>query len=477
MRASRVAVAFAFAVCACRFACAAAAEDPSAAGTAKKSDPAQLSGRNLFVYLLGTRGLKSPYPEERIAAMTALAAQGDASLHAEFKTVDLLVAVANDDKKIPKERCVALEALVRMNELKVVSPDATLPYLVTIVDDPKGELGVRMEALSLIAELAENRDGVSVMRAYVTLEDIWKKRRNYPVKMIANLVEAVGGFTANKDSIKILKEAADPREMQSSAVRASALHALQRFLSANPGEGGKVSEIVTKAVFSDKNPEERVEAILCLEVLIANGQVTVSNPIKTALLGVLDKGGDLEARAAVRVLLQTADTSIVDALLKAARYDKARGWNFETYHQVSMALGAVVVSLRDKYTQNKATAEKITDYFLATLDPKLIKKDDKGKRVMPDELVLSAVRSFGMYTREFDRRKPVQALVVTLNVANADKWTELAAACEDSLKTLTDVQVPYRTPEMLPDVDKWKAWYDANADAYLVEGKDPREIR
>ncbi len=452
-----------------------------AAGTGQAGKAPELSARDQISRAV-RMAMRSPFGPERIKAIRALGAQSDKGLVDEFKVLELLVSIAKEGRRLAVERAEALDALVNLYRKGIGSP-TTLELLVGIVDDDgKGSSkSVRMKALLLIAEMAGSStdDERVAHKAFSALERIWKNRSRskVPSRMLAAVIETVGGFPDNDRAMSMLQ---DGLEDKSAIIRAGAQRGLQRYLQKAEKINKRLATKIFRLFSKSKNTNERVALIMVIDqmVMIDPSIIKSAKKIQNKLVSLLQAeggyGSNAEVKAAVRVLLQIADDKIVDALLAAGRPDKSRKWSFTTYETISDALIEVVNKLRTNPRKGANTADKIAGHYLWLLNPKWLEGDPKKKGDFV-RLVRSAIISLGMWPIDFDRKKIVVGLIKALKTVGENNWTEMIGECENSLKHLTAVPIPYKMTikaREMPDIEKWKEWYRKN-EKWLEAGKDP----
>ncbi len=407
--------------------------------------------------------VNSPYPEERVEGIRAYGMLSDEGVIKDFKIIDTLLKIAKESN-YPIERSEALKSLGSLIKKGFGSLN-TLEFLVSVViNKDERSIRVRNNALMVIADLARatKDSGPIVKSAFNALKKIWDKRKSgdtHP-SMLENILDAMGGFADEDGTRKILLEGLEEKYP---SVREGALRGLRRYVEATKSTDKNILRDVTSALLRAKKAERReevVEAVLTLDALFANGASPSGPETVKSLLELLETGGDVEAQAAVRVLLRIPSPSIVEAMIVASRPNKERGWSFDTYHCLSKALAGIVSTL-SKGTASEETADKIRDQFLWTLDP---------QKKMPDVMKKSAIFGLGYWPVTLDRQAIVKSLIGLLETEQNEL---LAKAIEESLENLTNKH--FRDGADKPDLARWKEWYEKNSGT-LAPGKTPWEM-
>jgi len=450
--------------------------------TARKGEK-ELEGRDLVVKLM-KRDLRSSSVTERVIAIRKLGQQTDKALVEEFLVVEQLVKIAQDNAKLARERSEALESLVSLYGKGIGSPD-TLGILMAIVEDEKQNTpnNVRMDAMMLVAEMAEDPKVQFAARgkAFAALEKLWRNRlrSNLPQSMRAAILNTLGNFPKEDSTKKMLEEGLQEK---SAEVRAGALRGLQVYLDSVEKVDSSLVNAVILLLKKSTDKAETVELILVIDQMVSidADALRYAKDVKAKLMAMLEGGeggygSDEEVRAAVRVLVRVADDKIVEVLLKAAKPDKARSWDMETYTKLSNALVDIVDQMRGEAKRNEETVNKIAEHFAWMLN-----SDWLAKKSIPEELAQNAILNLGMWPREFDRKEVVKALIRTLAVVWEAGWQPLIEECEKSLKYLTGQQSPRKREKVddrwqeRPDLDAWKVWFEANS-KWLEPPKHPTD--
>lgn len=436
-------------------------------GGAKKGD--ELTGRAKISKLI-RRDLKSTILIERVNAIRELGSETDKALIAEFGVLRVLTDIATDVARFPRERYEALRAQVTLYQNGIGNPEV-LTTLAEMVETNKTPPIVRLGALGLLGEMG-SFEGPIAMKAFYTLEDMWKKRRQtrnrLPVPILAKIMDAVGGFHAVEKTEGLLLEGLDE---DSPAIRAGALSGLQKYLEAS-GRASNTLLREVQGVFSRASTRaERTEAIRVLELLVQNDPDTaedLANSTRETLMAVLANGEDVEVQASVRLLLRVPQEAILKAILSQAkpRRDRKPTLSYETYYLLNAGLTEALNGLRENSTRNssRALADDILNHFIWILDP---------ANEAPIVLRKAAVFGLGSWPMEFDRQKVVMVLIRLLEVAQAE---DLIEETEKALLFLTG-QDPFRTRDaesqrMSPDVAAWRNHYQ-QIKQYLEPGETP----
>ncbi len=455
---------------------------------------------------------RDPFVETRVTAIQDLGRQSNADLVREFEVFSKLKEIAESDKRFPRERIEALGAMAQLQKNGLGSPNIIDDLLKLIeigktsYNSKKGRtpVPVQIAALRLMVVLAnaKNTDELLRTRTFDQLKNLWKDSDkpsyNTSSYLRAQMIEAISGFTQEKDTKGLLLDALKEK---SKLIRLGALSGLQFWLEVHTNDKDKdIAEDVTKLLqFMFKKPEEvetRIQCIEVLDALAANGyEFSKGNSmLRKAVGSLMNEGTDIEARAAVRFLLRTAadDFDIVDVILEAAQNKGSVKRDFETLHEFSKALVEVMnrVAYDSESTQKskaKAAAQKVIDHFFAIL----------VQRDAPIVLKQSALFGLGTTPTEFDRTNIVDALIKFLEaVVNAEKAPRsLIDECETSLMALTGESakrvkivnpalrgterfdtMAAENPESVmievPNVEAWKTWFENNKE-WLAAGKNP----
>lgn len=459
-----------------------------------------------------TRELDAPYMEDRLIAIRNLGTVTDSAFAGEFKITDRLVDVVRKPGSFPRERSAALESLVLLNRngirvqniLELLSEIVVADPTVVKVTPP---VLVRLEALDLIVEVADQGNQIDKDRAFATLKKMWeasgsrRSRTPVPGALRAALIEAIGSFTANRDAKEILLKAMEDR---TPAIRTSALRGITDYLYST-GETDKwlAKEVSQKylALAGSPKPEDlnlRVDLLNCIEVIAANDPEAYSRnaSLRTMAETRALAGPNDEARASLRVLLRFADEKldVVDPILKGASpRNGGPKWSLDTYHDFNKALVELLQRIRASRSPSKSAkkAQAIMDHFYKLLDPRLT-----GPAAPPAELKISAIIGLGAVPIDFDRQEVVQRLIALLKLETETPKPSVVIVdeLERSLTALTGEKAFRKTlitrsaeggaagaegggkvqisKTEVPDVEAWQAWFEANKQ-WLAANKDP----
>ncbi len=451
----RLGLVLAAGLCFCSLAAAAQSHGAGAAPVMGDREKAAKAAENL----------KSPIPERQVEAMRLITQIQDPQVQAEFKFIDELVAVAQDEKANPRIRYEALRTLLVLQNLGISSPKL-LTFLAALVTDKAADLRVKMQALYLLGQLAGPASDMSARSACDTLKKLLRQH-DLPEVLSARVYAAIGNFSEHAG----VKEAvlAGLKE-KSSVVRAGALAGLRKVVE-NTGKTDDRLQRELMQLLQRGEGTERIEAIKLLATLVRNGaDLGKAAVTKETLLKLVNEGSDQEVCTAAELLLSIADADVVKQTAKAltSRVSKLQ---FATLLNLVQVLGGMLAQTA-KWSDRAAAkdaAEDITKVLYWLIDPKTDPKP-------PLALRKSAIFGLGMTPTEYDRRPVVKNLLAVLAVEAKGGTNELVEELEKSLQNLTG-EDPKRFPdpatnEERPDIEGWSQWLEQNQDQ-LDAGKTP----
>jgi len=457
----------------------AAAGERGGSGSGGASAPAGPTGRDLFSRLM--RDLADPFDPPQLAAIQQLSQQGanqtNDALFAEFKVGEKLVEIAEDAKmdRSPVVRTEAIKALSRLANAGK-APTGAIDVIVRVIEDKGGDIRVRQEALTTIADLGGRENSKGATDAFNALKKLWQNRAKttppLPQLLQIRLIEALGGFARQEGVKKILTDAL--KEVRGAdELRAGILRGLGRYLDLSQDTKDKelLSEML-KLIRETKSAEVKLEAIRVTDIVLASGGAAEISPsTKSALKELLKSSTDEEVQMAARLLVRMLDAEVVTALLETAVPKEGSTLSVPTYQKLNQALAASLKMLRANAGREdaKGMAVKIRDHFFVILDP---------RAKWPVSFRREAIVILKDWPNEFDRSEIVKTLIDFLEYALA-KEPDLATDVEDALTWQTNQKYRVRKDVQgkmieMADIEQFKGWLEKNKDK-LAPGKTPYE--
>ncbi|MFH0911938.1 MAG: hypothetical protein V1918_10600 [Planctomycetota bacterium] len=414
--------------------------------------------------------LRSPYGFDRIQGIRKASELNDKAVVQEFKIVEQLLKIAQDEMGAPIERTEALRALVVLTNRKMIDPIETLGRLEGIINNPRTNLEVRIEALNLLSRFGR------VQGATLDEQDLVRRvnRRvleiaqgNAPVPLRCSAFRVLG-ILALPGSDRLLYRIAanDPNPN----ARRAAMEGLTLFLETTASTSPQLLTEFRRMAEKANAPADRDIRVACLqaiEQLLSNGADSRGTDTTEYLLGVMTTGSEPEVIAASRALLRITDPRVVQVHLDLL----ARGLKNPVLEEVLikgvielMPRLAAVASFPQSSSAEKdaavRNANRIVNEFL-------------GPVILLPQAPLSlrriAAMGLGAVPVAFDRTRAVTALIAALRTSPP---RELANEIESYLLRISMLPRPYRTPDGGIDASAWEQWLQRNS-GRLVPGRAP----
>lgn len=471
---------------------------------------AEDSGELRARMLKDIKDLNSPLTVERISAMQSIATYNDPAILDEFKVIDKLIEMAQNEKNYLPVRRQALKTLVSLYNNGI-----SIPKLVTLLKDIVSvdfknrsgrdammqTLQLKLMALELLVDVASSRGASNVVRpeydkVYVMLTEMWSKKRNLPVALQVAIIQAIGGFGDKSDTVKILSIAINDKDPS------VALAAIQAISTAIQLRGDYSRPLLTN--FSQKlvnasDPNDSQLRVALLDVMqttydngVLKGEKNLWKPsegVSAVVSKMLNEGDNYEVSSAVRFLMRISgqDPAVSTSLLAVAKPNPAHELSLETIKLINGALIDVMLNItntKNGPTQYKDKIEAIIQHMFLMLNP-------QNKQSIPEDIRQNMIMGLACVPIEIDRTNVVQFLIALLEneASEAAPSPVIIQEIEDALVALTGVQ-PFVIVKVkavapanggsgikverieTPNIDAWKYWYDKNKDK-LVAGQSP----
>ena len=421
---------------------------------------AEGQNRDAFVEIVDL--LRAPYMVERIEGIREAGSLSDADLVDEFRIVDRLVAVANNDARNTRERAEALKSLVLLAERRIAEPAEVLGRIARLIANRQMFLGTRIDALQVITSMDPPEDlsrddretYQKLQRGIIELA----RNTNNPVSLRASAYAAIGNL-GGRDAGAFLLGQTEVEEIR--ALRIAAMEGFYRWVETLRSRSQELMARLTDILRKREGGEDaavRLWGLRAMERLLRNGAEPVDEKDLVAFLGErMRLGNDDELIAASKAILHVPLPEVVPYFLAEVQKDRSPEAHLAVVKsaiefylpmaEIVLDRGSSAIEIRKAREQ----AATITASILAPLPP---------LEGAPEELRLAAILGLGAVPYVFDRQAAVASLLQALSSGN----DAIRQEAEASLLRISRQARPPRTAEDAIDVQAWQRWFQANRD-------------